>query len=417
VSFGFPWTTERYGPIALDVGAHTLRMLQIARTGQRLEVCAAASAPVEATTVAPEERLAAHADRIRHLRQQGHFHGHRLSLTLPLGAARIKNFRLPCMPDVELEEAVRFEALERFTALDDEAQVRFYNAGKVSTGQGEQFELIVLAMPGEVVRRQLEVARTLGLEVARMELAPGALFRCFERFLQRSEDVGQTNAFLDLGYDGARLLITQGPEIVFLKAFDVGTAHFGATLARTLAVDAPRAGELLDRTLRRPDTTAPTPPSSVDAGPKATATGPAEGVAGAETAAAGTEVTPETVAEDGAEEQAAVWDALRPDLQHLGKEVGLCLRYFSVTFRGARPESITCVGAPARSNALLAALSETIGLPLRVGHPFKHLGTERVFTGADRRCGQPEWATALGLALGGVARESAAPPRAEAVQA
>lgn len=363
MSFAKPWSKQACGPIALEVGTRAVRLMQVSLAAEQLEVRSALSAPALPEPADPLERFAAHRDLLRELLRKGGFSGKQVATTLPLQATRIKNFRLPCMPDAELKQAVRFEALERFPTLDEQAQIRYYNAGKVEGAGGAQFELIVLAVPGEVVEAHLEVLRQLGLKVAALELAPGALFRCFERFLQRDEDADQVNAFLDLGACGSRLVLAQGSEITFVKVFDLGLAQFGAAVAKELSLSAAEGQTLLE--------------------------------------AVTSDVEPADAEEQRQceEQRPAVLEAVGPHLEQLSKDIGLCLRYFSVNLRVARPQSITCVGGGARCALLLERLGESLGVGVRAGHPLRHISSGRVFTGADRRQGQPEWATTLGLAL------------------
>ena len=67
------------------------------------------------------------------------------------------------------------------------------------------------------------------------------------------------------------------------------------------------------------------------------------------------------------EQITAVGQALRPTIDQLGREIGLCLRYCAVTFRGQRCDSVTCIGGEALSNTLLEQLSEAIGVSARRG--------------------------------------------------
>ncbi|MBK8270847.1 MAG: hypothetical protein IPK83_22075 [Planctomycetes bacterium] len=47
------------------------------------------------------------------------------------------------------------------------------------------------------------------------------------------------------------------------------------------------------------------------------------------------------------EVRAAVVDAERPFVERLSRDFQLCLRYFAVTFRGQKPETLTLVGGEA----------------------------------------------------------------------
>ena len=390
------WSNSKPGPIGIELGAHQLRAAQVVRSARSLEIVAAASVVTPgALDFGDPEALATLASPLRELLQRGRFSGRRAVLGLPLRAARIKNFRLPCMPDEELAAAVRFEARERFAGLDDEAQVRFYNAGAVASGQGEQAELIVLAVPGPVIRAHLALLAQLRLRAEALELPPGAMFRCFERFLQRNEDAGVVNAFFDLGESGSRLVIAQGREIAFLKTFDIGAAHLRAAVAKSFTLNDTEAAELwhsVSHGVPEADPADEAEPATPGAGQ------PADDETDEVSATDATCVADATSAES-IDRLPAVREAIAPLAAQLGKELNLCLRYFSVTFRGYRPDSITAVGGLARHGLWLTALSEAAGLPVRQGHPLRHVQADRVFAGDDRRSGQPEWATALGLAM------------------
>ena len=91
-------------------------------------------------------------------------------------------------------------------------------------------------------------------------------------------------------------------------------------------------------------------------------------------------------------------DAVRAEIEMLGKEIALCLRYCSVTFRGLRPEEITLTGGQAHDPAVVNLLSEHLNLPCRVGLPLKGIDLSSVDLGSDRRATLAEWALCAGLA-------------------
>jgi type IV pilus assembly protein PilM len=369
------WSKHRFGPIGIDLGNHTMRVVQVSRSRQQTLVSAVATRPSSTRALEPGEWFEANQETLAELLREGRFRGKHAVFGLDASMVRIKNFRLPAMPQEELDRAVVFEARERFPHLGDEPEIRYFNAGKVNAGQGEQFELVVCAVPGELLRGLLAGIRGLNLTCAGLELASAAAFRCFERFLQRSEDANAVHTFLDIGYAGTRLLITRGTDVVFLKSFDTGLRQMYEAVGKALSLDPADAHEVTARAL----------------------TGPADASDGANE---GSETKADSSSDDpGSEVRPAVLEALKPDLEQLSKDIGLCTRYFTVTFRGGNVDSMTCIGGGARYTALLEQLESSLSLPMRVGHPFRNLVTDDVFTGADRRSGQPEWAAALGLAL------------------
>jgi type IV pilus assembly protein PilM len=349
------------GPIGIDLGTHHVRLLQLASHGGRLEVIAA-----QETTTPPDPGPRACGSvfaSVRPLLASGGFRGRRVVLAVTHPTVRVKNFRLPIMPDDELEQAVRFEAAERFQSLDAAPEIRYLNAGRVESAQGAQFELIVTAVRGDSLAAVLEATEREKLQVESIEFGPAAMFRPFERYLKRDEDDGQINGFLDIGHGGSRLIITHGDNIGFVKVLDIGCAALEAAIAASLGVSADETSDLYALSARNGD------PASATAGD---------------------------------ERLPAVWQAMAGSIEQLGKEIGLCLRYYAVTFRGLRPDGITCVGGGARHGSLLARLAGVVGVPINPGHPLRGVHCATALAGPDRRSGQPEWATAAGLAMRGM---------------
>jgi type IV pilus assembly protein PilM len=196
------------------------------------------------------------------------------------------------------------------------------------------------------------------------------LFRSFERFLRREEDRNSVNAFVEMGYSATRVVVSRGPKIIFFKSIPIGGARFDELVAEQMDLPLNEAAELRIRLYRQhvAEMTGQTPDASQE------------------------EPVGESVAR-------AVFDALRPALEQLAKEIALCLRYCSVTFRGIRSNEVTVVGGEACNQDILRMLSDQVNLPFHVGRPMRNVGAEPDFGGADRRTGQPEWATVLGLAL------------------
>ncbi|HWL92332.1 MAG TPA: pilus assembly protein PilM, partial [Phycisphaerae bacterium] len=182
------------------------------------------------------------------------------------------------------------------------------------------------------------------------------------------EDSQAINVFLDVGYRGTNVIITRGSEVSFLKQIDVGGWQFNDAVAKALAISAGEAGELRLRMMRE---------------------------SGGRRADEGAAVPDEV--------KAAVADALRPSVERLSRDLQLCLRYFAVTFRGQRPDTVTLVGGEAHEPTLTQTLTESVNTPCTIGHPLRGIGRLGAIGGRDRRTMQPAWATACGLALRGSA--------------
>jgi hypothetical protein len=85
-------------------------------------------------------------------------------------------------------------------------------------------------------------------------------------------------------------------------------------------------------------------------------------------------------------------------MEDLGREVALCLRYYSVTFRGHRPSKVKLLGGEAADPQLQAILSAALTIPVETGRPLYSVDTSKMKP-TDRRGNMSEWAAALGLSL------------------
>jgi type IV pilus assembly protein PilM len=360
------WTRHRAGPIAIDFGSRALRVMQLGgREDQtRILVAACHVYPDRPRGTLPEQGEI--LDTLRRLLREKRFGGKQVVSALGERDLLVKNIRLPEMPEAELASAVRYEAIERVAELDEEAEIRFLPAGSVAAGAGSQQEVIVLAATAPVVRRRLELLAELGLESVGIDASVCAVFRPFERYLRRTDDREQVNVFADIGWSGTRIIVSRGDRIAFTKSFEEGGARFDQRVSESLSVDPGEAAELRRQVaMGRP----------VDDG----------AVPGLASKTAGLAET--------------VRAAMRPGLEQLGKEIGLCLRYYAVTFRGRRPDTITCVGGESLDPYALEYLSEITGLPCRVGFPLRSMSDSAAVAKDVPDGPLADWATVAGLAL------------------
>jgi type IV pilus assembly protein PilM len=363
-------------------------MLQVASHKGQITVAAAAHYEIPPGTYTPAELEEIHGRAIRSMLDQARFTGREAVIALPWDQLHLRSVRIPSMPEDEIAQAVRFEAAERFNLEQDRAEVRHIVAADIRQGTELRQEVIVLAAQRSVIDAHVNLLERVGLRPAAIDPAPCALFRGFERFLRRGEDRNEANVFVDLGYSGTRVAVSRGPELIFLKSIPIGGRRFDELVAESLAFSSYDAVQLRSR-LRRRLPAALEGQADEDSSP-----GPVD----------------ETV-------RRSVLDAIRPALDQLSKEIALCVRYCSVTFRGPRADAVTVVGGEADDADILQVLSDQVNIPFHTGRPMRGIAFETDAGVADRRTGQPEWTTALGLALKPVKAQTApASPQETAVE-
>lgn len=356
---------NRPSAIGLDIGTTFVRAIQFVDASGAPTVHAAAQCPIERTTSGNSSPEAMVGKAIRDVLGSAPFHGNQVVTALGTSAFQLKNLRLPRMPAEEMKDAVLFEALARFEAQPDDVQIQYIHVGEVRHGNEQKEEVVAFAATNECVCARLDLLESLKLSPMAIDLTPCAVARSFVRFLRRTEDENSVNVFLEIGYTATTIIVTRGAHVSFIKVVDIGGDQFNEAVSRTLDVSKDEAADLRIRLMesgRRGD--------GADSG------------------------VPAEIA-------SAIGDALRPLIERLCREVQLCLRYFAVTFRGGRPESLTVVGGESAEPRVVELLCELIDVPCTVGHPLRGmLGMDRM-GGRERRVFQPAWAVAGGLALRG----------------
>lgn len=356
---------SKHGPIGLDIGSGGVKLLQLTENDGKPAVLASACVHLREDNESTE-RTSSLRRAIASALRRAPFVGNEVVTTLDTSDLQMKNIRLPRMPEAELGAAVEFEARERFAFGETPVQIRYIDVGEVRHGNELKEEIIAFASTNEVVEARLNLLEELKLRPIALDIAPCAVARGFSRFLRRAEDAGNINVFIDIGFRWTSIIFTRGTELSFLKLIDMGGDRFNETVSKALSISRHEAFELrlqiMRESLGRRDEDAVTVPEQI---------------------------------------QASVMDALRPSLERLARDVQLCLRYFAVTFRGQKPDSLTVVGGEAHEPALLRVLSDMLDVPCLVGHPLRGVENLGALVDHDKRTMLPAWAVASGLALRG----------------
>ena len=351
-------------PIGLDIGSTTVRLLQLGGAERDLRVIHAARLVIP-NEVKPDPKRSRQwmVEAIRRLMRERRFRGREAIMALAPDALAVRNIRLPKMPEEELATAVNWEAQNKFPFDTATAVIQHLLAGEVRQGDQVLDEVILFAAPRAEIDARIQLACEAGLDLVSLDAEPCAGFRSFERFLRRREDEATVSIFADVGAQ-TTVVLARGRHIVFVKTIPIGGAVFHRAVAETLELSLAEAEALRRRIAGR--------------GRK------------------------ETTDRDEADRvDRAVHDAIRPHLEDLTDEISLCLRYYSVTFRGTSPDAITLTGGESHNPAVSVTMAERLGLPVRVGDPFRGVRTDHLGPILDRRGILAEWTTAFGLSLKG----------------
>ncbi len=367
-------TRNRRSPIALDIGAGGVKMLQLVASGSDLRV--AASGRWDVPQAVPEEpgvnreRL---IQEISSILREGRFKGRNVITSLSSSDLRINNIRLPHLGPDEMYEAILDEARSRLKFPIEPDQLRYLDAGGVREGTESREEIIVFAAPQEVIDDHLRLLDDLGLQPMAIDAQPIASFRAFGRRLRRQSDEETVTVVVEVGVDSTRVLVARGRDVLFIKRIDIGGRTLTQATADQLGLSLDEAHDLRMRVMRE---------FNRDFGPRPEGT------------------------DDEHDEMArlfwAVYDGMRDKAIMLAREISLCLRYCSVTFRGLRPDRVFVTGGNAYDPAMLALFNEHTGVQCEVGKPLQGIDLSDDQLRSDRRGALAEWAVCCGMALRGL---------------
>jgi len=403
-------------PIGLDIGHSSVKMIQLAVSGGYRSVIAAAKTDIDPGLNGDKEaRRSFVVSAVKRMLADGGFRGRNVVSCLSNDSLRISNLRLGRTDTERIEQAVKKEMQPRFGLDPDKDIVNYIVAGDVRHGDEIRSELILLAVDSETVKDHIDMLTEAGLRPVAVDAIPCALFRGFERLLQRQEDKEQTTVFVDVGGRFTTVVFGRAGEISFIKQVPIGGERFNQEVAAKLGVDISGA-QTLRRTLRAERLAV--------AGSWGLTCDKTDGDNQTQQEQDGTPelALPQVRAEDSfgvdlensrpfdgirqrldTSTRQAVVDAVSAVAEELAKEISLCFRYYTVTFRGKRVERAVFAGGGAYEDILLNVLRRQLTVEIEVAQPLKGFDLMNVDFGGDRRGLLYEWAVAVGLSLKGLA--------------
>ena len=358
-------------PIGVDIGHSCIKMIQLAESGDDLRVLSVGRAPMPVSAAMDEpQRKRCVVAVIRQLMSHGHFRGRNAVSALSAEELQITSLRLAEAESLQADKALRKEAAQRFSLNADTDAIDYLLAGSVHQDEEVKNEFIVLAAKAQTVEDHISLLEEAGLQPVGIDAAPCALFRSFEKAMRREEDKQRTVIFVDVGYRYTTVVFGRNGEICLAKQMPFGTARFDEEIASKLEMAAGDAESLRLRLQR------------------------------------------DEPMEEGTRQ--LVTEALVSAAEQLAKELSLCLRYHTVTFRGKRVERALVAGGGAHEKVLLDVLQRHLSIAVEPAETFRGLDLE---DGCGDECSRAsaDLALAVGLSLKGRSPSAVASEPSEAV--
>lgn len=368
---------QNHLPIGLDIGHDSIKMIQLAVNGERISVHAADKVHVDNNINGDKQaRRSFVVSTIRQMLAKNDFHGRDVVSCLNGEQLRMTNLRLAETETLEIEQAVRNEVSRRFGMDPDKDAVDYLIVGDVHQGDEIKSELILFVTDKDSIDSHIELLEEVGLKPIAIDTVPGALFRSFERTLRRQGDKEKTAVFIDVGGQFTTVVFGRATEISFAKQIPIGGEKFDRQIATRLGVEIDQA-----RSLRM----------------KLRSEKSADGQSDCH--------VPDQADLDTSTRQ-AIADAVGIVAEELAREISLCFRYYTVTFRGKRVERAVFAGGGSYENVLMNILRRQLPAEIELAQPLKSFDMANVHFESDRRSLLSEWSVAVGLGLKGLEVEN-----------
>lgn len=370
-------------PIGLDIGHSSVKMIQLVVNGGQISVFAANKVRIDPSINGDDEqRRSVVISAIKQMLAEGNFSGKNVVSCLPSDRLKITSLRLVESQDEEIEQVLRKEVVQRFGLDPDEDAINYVLAGNVQQGDEIKNELILFAVDNETIKGHIDMLEEAGLRPVAIDTIPFALFRSFERSLRRQEDKERTVVFVDVGSRFTTVVFGRGGEISFVKQIPIGGERFNQEIAAKLGINVSEA-ETLRRALRLERDASPSRSGQME------------------------QTDGDKQRLDTSTRQVMI-DAISTVAEELAREISLCFRYYTVTFRGKRVERAIFAGGEAYENILLNVLKRQLTVEIEVAQPLRGFdmssGRAHINFDSDRRGLLCEWSVAVGLGLKGLER-------------
>lgn len=366
-------------PIGLDIGHSAVKMIQLANDDGRISVVAADKVHFDPGI---NDDLSAKSSfvvsAIKKMLHENDFRGRNVVSCLPSGQLKITSLRLVCAKNEDINDVLRKEVEQRFALDFDRDVIDYIFAGSIKQGEQIKNEIILFAAEEQFLKDHLQILEETNLVPVAIDTIACALFRSSERSFKRQVDREKTSVFVDVGRYFTTVVFGKNGQISFVKQIPIGGENFNTEIATKLGVDINEVPVLRNKLKMERVLSSDTKESDM----------------------ASDEDAEKNIVFKTSTRQILI-DAVGSVAEKLAKEISLCFRYYTVTFRGKRIERAIFTGGEAYEQILMDILKEQLTVDVEVAEPLRGMDMTDVNFDSDKRSSLCEWAVATGLSLRG----------------
>ena len=252
--------------LGVDVGSSSIKLAELRKEKERavletygelsLARYGAADGDVGRSFKVLDAKL---SEALKDLIQESQAKSKKAIVSIPLKNSFLTTMELPELSSDELKEAIMFEARKYIPIPVAEVAIDWWvlpptskDQGSSSIGSGKRkfVNVLLAAVPKEVVEKYKDIFRNAGLEISAFEIEAFSFSRA-----SLKQEFG-TVMMVDMGASATKMIIADAGVVRASHSFDRGSQEFTLALSQSLSIDFARA-EILKREsgiIRKPET-------------------------------------------------------------------------------------------------------------------------------------------------------------------
>lgn len=341
--------------VGLDIGSTFVRAAELSSGGSPT-ILRIGQVPVPPGAVERGEVQAPEAvgEAIRELWRRAGLKSREVMMGVGNQRVVVREVSVPALPDKELEQSLRFQVQDLIPIPLEEAVIDYDRLDEFEAEGRQMVRLLVVAAHRAMVDHHVASATAARLEPVGVDLIPFALVRSVGEFdglgLEPSEQGSE--AVVDVGAEVTNICVHDRGIPRFVRILPSGGTDVTRAVAASLGIDEEQA-EMLKR---------------------------------------GAPI-------DDPERREAVRRTLHERAGALADEIRSSLDFYRAQTPGVRIASLRTSGGGAKMPGFVEILSERVGVPAAMGHPFGKMDVKAELHEADLEEAEPLVAGAVGLAM------------------
>lgn len=218
--------------IGIDIGSYSIKLIEIARDGDRVGLVAAGSVPMppKAMTSALQADMEAVAVAIRQLMKDTGSKSRDVTIALPESKVFTRVIEVPQLSQRELSSAIKWEAEQYIPLPLDQVNVDYTVLREAKETGTNKMEVLLVAAPKSLVDRYMTILEMAELNPTGAETEIIATSRAVARSLPNVKTV----MIVSLGAQTTDIAVIKGGVLVFTRSVSAGGEAITRSIAQSL---------------------------------------------------------------------------------------------------------------------------------------------------------------------------------------